>query len=69
MSIEDPEQKIFLSGKKPLAHKNCLSAACNHKRALETHIRNAKPAGVSAGFPIFMNAHAVFKPLSDKLHT
>lgn len=55
--------------------KIAVSAACNHKRALETHIRKAKAAGVTdeevthalllviqtAGFPTFMKAYAVFK--------
>jgi alkylhydroperoxidase/carboxymuconolactone decarboxylase family protein YurZ len=54
--------------------KIAVSAACNHKRALETHIRKAKAAGVTdeevvhalllviqtAGFPTFMKAYAVF---------
>ena len=53
--------------------KIAISAACNHKRALATHIRKAKAAGVSdaeikhalllliptAGFPAFMKAYAV----------
>ena len=55
--------------------KIAISSACNHKRALETHIRKAKSAGVTdaevkhalllliptAGFPTFMKAFAVFK--------
>ena len=55
--------------------KVAISGACNHKRALETHIRKAKTAGVgeaeikhallllipTAGFPAFMKAYAVFK--------
>ena len=55
--------------------KIAISGACNHKRALETHIRKAKTAGVgeaeikhallllipTAGFPAFMKAYAVFK--------
>ena len=53
--------------------KIAISASCNHKRALATHIRKAKAAGVSdaeikhalllliptAGFPAFMKAYAV----------
>ena len=60
--------------------KIAVSAACNHMRALETHLQKAKAAGVSdeevahalllliqtAGFPTFMKAYAVFKKLSDK---
>ncbi len=55
--------------------KIAISGACNHKRALETHIRKAKSAGVAeaeirhalllliptAGFPAFMKAYAVLK--------
>jgi 4-carboxymuconolactone decarboxylase len=55
--------------------KIAISGACNHKRALETHIRKAKDAGVgeaeikhallllvpTAGFPAFMKAYGVFK--------
>lgn len=55
--------------------KIAISGSCNHKRALETHIKKAKEAGVSeaemkhalllliptAGFPAFMKAYAVFK--------
>jgi alkylhydroperoxidase/carboxymuconolactone decarboxylase family protein YurZ len=55
--------------------KIAISGACNHKRALETHIRKAKSAGVdeaeirhallllipTAGFPSFMKAYAVLK--------
>ena len=58
--------------------KLVVSAACNHKRALETHIRKAKVAGISddeikhalllliptAGFPAFMKAFAVYKSSS-----
>ena len=54
--------------------KIAISGACNHKRALETHIRKAKAAGVAddeikhalllliptAGFPAFMKAYSVF---------
>ncbi len=55
--------------------KIAISGACNHKRALETHIRKAKAAGLeeaeiehallllipTAGFPAFMKAYTVFK--------
>ena len=55
--------------------KIAISAACNHKRALETHIRKAKAAGVAedeikhalllliptAGFPAFMKSYTVLK--------
>ena len=55
--------------------KIAISGACDHKRALETHIRKAKEAGVgeaeikhallllvpTAGFPAFMKAYGVFK--------
>ena len=55
--------------------KIAISGACNHKRALETHIRKARAAGVgeaeikhallllipTAGFPAFMKAYAVLK--------
>lgn len=54
--------------------KIAVSGSCNHKRALETHIRKAKTAGVtdeeikhtllllisSTGFPAFMKAYSVF---------
>ena len=57
--------------------KIAISGACNHKRALETHIRKAKSAGVdeaeirhallllipTAGFPAFMKAYAVLKSI------
>ena len=53
--------------------KIAISAACNHKRALATHIKKARVAGVAdeeikhalllliptAGFPTFMKAFAV----------
>ena len=53
--------------------KIAISAACNHKRALATHIKKAQAAGVSddeikhtlllliptAGFPMFMKAFSV----------
>jgi alkylhydroperoxidase/carboxymuconolactone decarboxylase family protein YurZ len=59
--------------------KIAISAACNHKRALATHIKKAKAAGVSddeikhalllliptAGFPAFMKAYAVLDDLVD----
>ena len=55
--------------------KIAISGACNHKRALETHIRKAKSAGVgeaeikhallllipTAGFPAFMKSYTVLK--------
>lgn len=55
--------------------KIAISAACNHKRALATHIKKAKAAGVAddeikhalllliptAGFPTFMKAFAVLE--------
>ena len=58
--------------------KIAISGGCNHKRALETHIRKAKSAGVSeaeighalllliptAGFPAFMKAYSVFKSIN-----
>jgi len=58
--------------------KIAVSAAGNHKRALETHIRKAKAAGISdeevkhalllliptAGFPAFMKAYAVYKSIN-----
>ena len=57
--------------------KIAISAACNHKRALATHIKKARAAGVSdeeikhalllliptAGFPTFMKAYAVLENL------
>jgi 4-carboxymuconolactone decarboxylase len=57
--------------------KIAISGACNHKRALETHIRRAKAAGVAedeikhalllliptAGFPAFMKSYTVFKSI------
>ena len=64
-----------LSEKSRLLIKIAISGACNHKRALETHIRKAKAAGVkedeirhallllipTAGFPAFMKSYAVLK--------
>ena len=58
--------------------KIAISAACNHKRALATHIKKAKAAGVTdeqikhalllliptTGFPTFMKAYAVLEGLS-----
>ncbi len=55
--------------------KIAISATGNHKRALETHIRKARTAGLgedeikhtllllipTAGFPAFMKSYAVFK--------
>lgn len=55
--------------------KIAISAACNHKRALETHLKKAAAAGIAedeikhalllliptAGFPAFMKAYSVFK--------
>ena len=55
--------------------KIAISAACNHKRALATHIKKARAAGVSdaeikhalllliptAGFPVFMKAFSVLE--------
>jgi alkylhydroperoxidase/carboxymuconolactone decarboxylase family protein YurZ len=52
-----------------------ITTSNNHKRALETHIRKAKAAGITdeevkhalvlliptAGFPTFMKSYAVFK--------
>ena len=57
--------------------KIASSAACNHKRALETHIRKAEAAGVTedeikhalllliptAGFPTLMKSYAVLKSI------
>ena len=55
--------------------KMAISGVCNHKRALETHIRKARAAGINedeikhalllliptAGFPAFMKSYAVLK--------
>jgi 4-carboxymuconolactone decarboxylase len=55
--------------------KMAISAACNHKRALETHIRKARAAGINedeikhalllliptVGFPAFMKSYTVYK--------
>ena len=59
--------------------KIAISAACNHKRALATHIMKAKAAGVTdeqikhalllliptAGFPAFMKAYSVLNNIVD----
>jgi alkylhydroperoxidase/carboxymuconolactone decarboxylase family protein YurZ len=59
--------------------KIAISAACNHKRALATHIKKAKAAGVAqdeikhalllliptAGFPVFMKAYSVLENMVD----
>jgi alkylhydroperoxidase/carboxymuconolactone decarboxylase family protein YurZ len=59
--------------------KIAISAACNHKRALATHIKKAKAAGVAdeeikhtlllliptAGFPLFMKAYSVLDNMVD----
>ncbi len=59
--------------------KIAISAACNHKRALATHIKKAKAAGVAdeeikhalllliptAGLATFMKAYAVLDNLVD----
>jgi 4-carboxymuconolactone decarboxylase len=64
-----------LSEKSRWLIKIAISGACNHKRALETHIRKAKAAGVgedeikhallllipTAGFPAFMKSYTVLK--------
>ena len=64
-----------LSGKSRWLIKIAISAACNHKRALETHLRKARDAGIdedeikhallllipTVGFPAFMKSYAVFK--------
>ncbi len=66
-----------LSEKSRWLIKIAISGACNHKRALETHIRKAKAAGIkeseikhallllipTAGFPAFMKSYAVFKSI------
>ena len=64
-----------LSEKSRSLLKIAISAACNHKRALETHIRKAREAGIdekeikhallllipTAGFPAFMKSYTVLK--------
>jgi len=66
-----------LSEKSRWLIKIAISAACNHKRALETHIHKAREAGLAegeikhalllliptAGFPAFMKSYAVFKSI------
>jgi len=61
--------------------KIVISAACNHKRALATHIKQARAAGVAedeikhalllliptAGFPVFMKAYSVVANTVDKV--
>ena len=58
--------------------KIAISAACDHKRALETHISKARAAGINddeikhalllliptTGFPAFMKSYAVFKSIN-----
>lgn len=60
--------------------KIAISAACNHKRALATHIKRAREAGVAdeqikhallllistVGFPAFMKAYAVLDKMGAK---
>ena len=57
--------------------KMAISGACNHKRALETHIRKARAGGINedeikhalllliptAGFPTFMKSYAALKSI------
>ena len=57
--------------------KISISAACDHKRALMTHLNRAKNSGLTdeeikhtlllliptAGFPIFMKAYSVFRSM------
>jgi AhpD family alkylhydroperoxidase len=66
-----------LDGKSRWLIKIAISAACNHKRALETHIRKARAAGINedeikhalllliptAGFPAFMKSYTVLKSI------
>jgi len=66
-----------LSGQSRWLIKIAISAACNHKRALETHIRKARAAGINedeikhalllliptTGFPAFMKSYAVLKSI------
>jgi alkylhydroperoxidase/carboxymuconolactone decarboxylase family protein YurZ len=66
-----------LDGKSRWLIKMAISGACNHKRALETHIRKARAAGINedeikhalllliptAGFPAFMKSYAVLKSI------
>ncbi len=58
--------------------KIAISGACKHSRALETHIKKARAAGITdeeikhtlllliptAGFPSFMEAYSVFAEIS-----
>jgi len=62
--------------------KIAISAACNHKRALATHIKKARAAGVTeddikhalllliptAGFPVFMKAYSVLNNTVDQVN-
>ena len=57
--------------------KISISAACDHKRALNTHLNRARKSGLTdeeikhtlllliptAGFPIFMKAYSVFRSM------
>jgi 4-carboxymuconolactone decarboxylase len=66
-----------LSEKSRWLIKIAISAACNHRRALETHLQKAREAGVAedeikhalllliptAGFPAFMKSYAVLKSI------
>jgi alkylhydroperoxidase/carboxymuconolactone decarboxylase family protein YurZ len=66
-----------LDGKSRWLIKMAISGACNHKRALATHIRKARAAGINedeikhalllliptAGFPAFMKCYAVLKSI------
>jgi len=59
--------------------KISISAACSHRRALATHIKKARAAGVTdgeikhalllliptAGFPVFMKAYSVLSKMVD----
>jgi len=59
--------------------KIAISAACGHQRALATHIKKARAAGVTddeikhalllliptAGFPVFMKAYTVLGKMVD----
>jgi alkylhydroperoxidase/carboxymuconolactone decarboxylase family protein YurZ len=76
---EFPEihQKHEASEKSHWLIKIAISAACNHKRALETHLQKASAAGITedeikhalllliptAGFPAFMKSYAVLKSI------
>lgn len=66
-----------LNAKERWLVKLAISATCNHKRALTTHLRKAKESGLTdeeikhalllliqtAGFPTFMKAYAVFRSM------